>query len=109
MGPAAGHIQLGFLTGVVLLVPDRDKLLDAARGISPITWLAALVLFLGGHVLMAFKWWLLMGQRRAVLSGRPVIEGISRDRPPTCSCRAFRGPTLYGCCWSCEPVLSRKT
>jgi len=44
-----------------LFIPIR-QLIDAVARVSPILWLFVLVLFLAGHVVLAFKWRLLMNR-----------------------------------------------
>lgn len=54
-------VSLAMLALVVYLVPDKARLVEAGRGISPPVWLGVWMLFLGGQVAMALKWRLLMG------------------------------------------------
>ena len=58
----AARLAVSLLVLAVLfaLVPIR-QLAGAVRGVPPTLWLAALGLFLAGHVIAAFKWQLLLG------------------------------------------------
>ncbi len=56
----------GLVLALLFRIVPAAELWAAMRQLSPLLWLGSVALFLGGHVVAAYKWRLLMGRRNDV-------------------------------------------